>query len=328
MSTTSDSDNAVVVSDVRKTFDGVTALDGMSISAERGTVLGILGPNGAGKTTLIEILCTLSVPDSGYATVCGFDVVTHGADVRERISMTGQYAALDETLTGHENLVFFGRMIGLRRGTARDRARYLLDLFDLSGAADRTVSTYSGGMRRRLDIACGLVARPSVVFLDEPTTGLDPRSRQNVWNLVESLRSDGITTILTTQYLDEADRLSDRIVVMDHGRVVADGTPEDLKSRVGETVCEALTDSPASAVRLREALEASGAQSPVTTGGAVVRFPAHDGVETMAAVMATAARAAVPLRNLGLRTPSLDDVFLALTTPTTPAASRIDSATR
>lgn len=317
MSPTSQSD-AVVVTDLRKTFGGVVALDGLSLSAERGTVLGILGPNGAGKTTLIEILCTLSVPDSGNALVCGFDVVTQGPDVRERISMTGQYAALDETLTGAENLVFFGRMSGLRRATARERAKYLLDLFDMTGAAQRPVSTYSGGMRRRLDIACGLVAKPSVVFLDEPTTGLDPRSRQSVWELVESLKADGITTVLTTQYLDEADRLSDRIVVIDHGKVVAEGSPDDLKTRVGDTLCDVLVNDAADALRLAAALtDLLDSACNVVAHESTVRLTALDGVDTMAEVIAAASRIGVGLRNIGLRTPSLDDVFLALTAPGT-----------
>ncbi|MBY6538123.1 ATP-binding cassette domain-containing protein [Rhodococcus sp. BP-349] len=308
--------SAVVVSNVRKTFGTVTALDGLSFSAAPGSVLGILGPNGAGKTTLIEILCTLSTPDSGNAIVCGFDVVSRGADVRERISMTGQYAALDETLSGRENLVFFARMVGLRRASARERARYLLDLFDLSAAGHRPVSTYSGGMRRRLDIACGLVARPEVVFLDEPTTGLDPRSRQRVWDLVESLKLDGITTILTTQYLDEADKLSDRIVVIDHGRVVAEGTPTELKARVGDTVCEAFPETLDDVERLAAAVSDEwGPDLQVTVHSGAVRLSAVAGVDTLADVLAVASRHGIRLQDARLRTPSLDDVFLALTSP-------------
>jgi ABC-2 type transport system ATP-binding protein len=311
------SDNAVRVDGVRKSFGPVDALRGVSFSADSGSVLGILGPNGAGKTTLIDILCTLSTMDSGTATVCGFDVATEPAAVRERISMTGQYAALDETLTGRENLIFFGSMMGLRVRTARSRADYLLERFDLTDAANRPVSTFSGGMRRRLDIACGLVVRPSVVFLDEPTTGLDPRSRGRVWDLVESLSKDGITTLLTTQYLDEADRLSDRIVVVDHGRVVADGAAADLKAAVGDTRCEAVLDDPDDTERLARLLhDTYGENLRVGSVPGIVRLLAPEGVDTMSDVIACASAASIRLRDIGLRTPSLDDVFLTLTAPT------------
>ncbi|GGG23277.1 daunorubicin resistance protein DrrA family ABC transporter ATP-binding protein [Rhodococcoides trifolii] len=310
---------AVEVDSVCKSFGTVDALQGLTFSADVGSVLGILGPNGAGKTTVIDILCTLSTMDSGKATVCGFDVATHPAAVRERISMTGQYAALDETLNGRENLIFFGAMMGLRTRTARTRADYLLERFDLTDAASRAVSTYSGGMRRRLDIACGLVVKPSVVFLDEPTTGLDPRSRGRVWDLVESLSQDGITTILTTQYLDEADRLSDRIVVVDHGRVVADGTAADLKAAVGDTRCEALLENPGDTDRFAALLRDKFGESALTeTAAGVVRMRAPDGVDTMSQIIECAGIASIRLRDIGLRNPSLDDVFLTLTSPAAP----------
>ncbi|MFW0794042.1 ATP-binding cassette domain-containing protein [Gordonia sp. CPCC 205515] len=308
-------DLAVRVRDVTKTFDDVHALGGVSFSVPSGTVLGILGPNGAGKTTLIDILCTLLPPDGGTAEVAGHDVVTDGAAVRSAISMTGQYAALDETLCGRDNLIFFGRMQGLRRKSAVRRAEQLLERFDLTHAGNRPVYAYSGGMRRRLDIACGLVVAPSIVFLDEPTTGLDPRSRQAVWNLVESLKADGITTLLTTQYLEEADRLSDNIIVLDRGRIVAEGSAEELKQRVGGTYCAATLADPAQATALCSRLrEGMGPDHRVAVGlDSVVTLQALDGVDTMAAVIAIAQDAGIALTDVGLRSPSLDDVFMTLT---------------
>ncbi|GAA2364870.1 ATP-binding cassette domain-containing protein [Gordonia cholesterolivorans] len=315
---------AIRVDGLTKSFGDVRALDGVTFNAPRGSVLGVLGPNGAGKTTVVDILCTLTEPDAGSATVAGRDVVADPAGVREAISMTGQYAALDETLGGRDNLVFFGRMLGLRRAAARERADFLLERFDLTYAAKRPVFAYSGGMRRRLDIACGLIVEPSVVFLDEPTTGLDPRSRQAVWSLVEALKQDGVTTLLTTQYLEEADRLSDAIVVLDRGRVVAEGTAAELKERVGGTFCEAIPADPDDAPRLRSLLRdrlsadhhvASGADSAEGADSAdgAVTLNAPNGVDTIAEVIAAAAGAGVALRDIGLRSPSLDDVFLRLT---------------
>ncbi|MFW0783322.1 ATP-binding cassette domain-containing protein [Gordonia sp. CPCC 206044] len=310
-----DHGTAVRVDDVTKSFGEVAALRGVSFEVPRGSVLGILGPNGAGKTTLVDILCTLLPPDSGTATVAGHDVVSDAASVRATISMTGQYAALDETLGGRENLIFFGRMQGLRRPAARERAEHLLDLFDLTHAGKRPVYAYSGGMRRRLDIACGLVVQPSVVFLDEPTTGLDPRSRQAVWGLVESLKADGITTLLTTQYLEEADRLSDNIIVLDKGRVVAEGTADELKQKVGGRYCEAVPAETAQAAHLCTVLrDGLGPQRRVSVGEhATVTLTAPDGVDTMAQVIDLARSAGIGLADVGLRTPSLDDVFLTLT---------------
>ena len=310
-------DLAVKVRDMHKSFESVHALNGVSFDVPRGGVLGILGPNGAGKTTLVDVLCTLIQPDSGSAQVCGHDLIDDPAGVRNAISMTGQYAALDETLGGRDNLVFFARMLGLRRSAARERADYLLERFGLTDAAKRPVYAYSGGMRRRLDIACGLVTRPSVVFLDEPTTGLDPRSRQAVWSLVETLRADGITTLLTTQYLEEADLLSDNIIVMDRGRVVAEGSADSLKQQVGGTYCEAILDDPTQSATLVAAIagELGAAHRPSVSANGAVTLTAPDGVATMEQVIALARTAGVRLLDVGLRKPTLDDVFLTLTGP-------------
>ena len=231
-------DDAIVVESIEKSFGAVKALRGITFSAPAGSVLGVLGPNGAGKTTTVSILSTLTRPDAGHASVAGYDVVRDAAQVRSSIMLTGQYAALDEMLTGRENLVLFGRLMGLRRRTAGERAEELLEQFALTEAADRRVGQYSGGMRRRIDIACGLVRPPQVVFLDEPTTGLDPVSRQSLWSLVRSLKEQGVTILLTTQYLEEADALSDNIIVIDHGTVIAEGTADQLKARSGSSYCE------------------------------------------------------------------------------------------
>ena len=232
----SQSDKGVDVDGIGKSFGSVDALRDISFDVGRGEVVALLGPNGAGKTTTVEILSTLTKPDRGRASVAGHDVVADPAMVRRSIMLTGQHVALDEMLTGYENLVMFGRLQGLKKSAARARARELLREFDLEHAADRRVGTYSGGMRRRVDIACGLVVRPEVVFLDEPTTGLDPRSRQAIWELVTTFKDAGIATLLTTQYLEEADALSDRIIVIDHGTIVAQGTADELKERTGGTV--------------------------------------------------------------------------------------------
>jgi len=226
-------DPAVETTRLRKNYGDVQALRGVDLRVETGSIFGLLGPNGAGKTTAVRILTTLLLPDEGSARVTGFDVVRDAAKVREQIGLAGQYAAVDENLTGFENLEMVGRLYHLGRGRSRARARELLSSFDLSDAADRLVRTYSGGMRRRLDLAAALVARPPVLFLDEPTTGLDIRSRIELWDAIEALVSEGTTVLLTTQYLDEADRLADRVAVIDQGLVIAEGTPEELKTQVG-----------------------------------------------------------------------------------------------
>ena len=227
-----------MVRGIRKTFGKVVALDDVSFEVGRGEVIGLLGPNGAGKTTMVDILSTLTRPDRGSATVAGYDVVSEPAGVRRSIMVTGQQVAVDDMLTGEQNLVMFGRLYGLSKSAARKRAQELLEQFDLVHAGKRRVSTYSGGMRRRIDIACGLVVQPQVAFLDEPTTGLDPRSRQAIWDLVAGFKKLGIATLLTTQYLEEADALSDRIILIDHGKIIAEGTANELKHRAGGTFCE------------------------------------------------------------------------------------------
>ncbi|WP_059015365.1 daunorubicin/doxorubicin resistance ABC transporter ATP-binding protein DrrA [Mycobacterium sp. M26] len=303
---------AIEVIDVAKTFSRSSppALAGVSFSARTGSVLGLLGPNGAGKTTTINILSTLSLPSSGQARVSGFDVVTQDAAVREAIGLTGQYAAVDEMLTGRENLVLFGRLRGLSRAQARRRAEELLDQFSLSDAADRRVGKYSGGMRRRVDIACGLVVPPRVLFLDEPTTGLDPRSRQDVWALVSRLRDDGITVLLTTQYLEEADALADDIVVIDHGTVIASGSPEELKHRVGGSFCQV---TPVATGDLGQIAAALSGMPGLEVGDTSVSLPAPDGLATLAEVFRRIEPLDVAVADVALRRPSLDEVFFRLT---------------
>ena len=316
-------DAAVVADGLVKRFGDFTAVDGVSFRVPTGTVLGLLGPNGAGKTTTVNMLATLLVPDGGSATIAGYDVVTQRAGVRQSIMLTGQFAALDEALTGRENLVLFGRLMGLDKKTARRRSEELLEAFALTEAAGRRVGTFSGGMRRRIDIACGLVVRPEVVFLDEPTTGLDPRSRQDVWNIVTSLRDMGITTLLTTQYLEEADLLSDNIVVIDAGRVIAEGTADELKDRVAGTVCEVVPSYPDDLGRIADLLAdlaPGGARRNATQTALTV--PARTGTATLVEVVRRLDDAGIELTDVGLRRPSLDDVFLKLTeTPADPAAS-------
>ena len=308
------SDAAVLVDSITKSFGDVHALRGVSFSVPRGSVLGVLGPNGAGKTTTVNVMSTLLRPDTGSASVAGFDVVKNGAEVRRRIMMTGQYAALDEGLTGKENLELFGRLMGLRKKSARARAVDLLRQFDLEDAADRKVSGYSGGMRRRIDIACGLVTRPEVVFLDEPTTGLDPRSRKAVWALVQSLKDEGITIVLTTQYLEEADLLSDNIIVIDKGTVIAEGTSDVLKLRMGSSYCAVVPTDPADLPAVRDALIAvTGDPNVLVESADSISIPAPDGPNTLADVVRRLDLAGIELADIALRRPSLDDVFLSLT---------------
>jgi ABC-2 type transport system ATP-binding protein len=304
---------AVVAENLVKTFGkSVRALDGVSLSVARGTILGLLGPNGAGKTTAVNVLTTLLRPDSGYAEVAGVDVLRHPDAVRRSIGLAGQYAAVDENLTGTENLTLVGRLNHMSGSASRGRAAELLDRFDLSDAGDRQAKTYSGGMRRRLDLAAALVAAPPVLFLDEPTTGLDPRSRIGMWAVIEELVGEGKTVLLTTQYLEEADRLADRICVVDHGRVIAEGTSSELKGRLGGAVVEVRMADAAEARRIAGALSGSGPGDPAVDDE-VVRVPAGDGTTTLAEVVRRLDSAGVSARSLQLREPSLDDVFLALT---------------
>ncbi|MFD1721639.1 ATP-binding cassette domain-containing protein [Amnibacterium endophyticum] len=303
----------VVAEDLVKVFGrDVRALDGVSLSVEPGTVLGLLGPNGAGKTTTVNVLTTLLRPDSGRAVVAGVDVVRDPAAARRAIGLAGQYAAVDEMLTGFENLVLVGRLNHLPTADARARARELLDRFGLADAAKRPAKTYSGGMRRRLDLAAALVARPPVLFLDEPTTGLDPRSRVDLWGVIEGLVREGTTVLLTTQYLEEADRLADRISVVDHGRVIAEGTAAELKDRLGATLVEVRAADAAQAAELVRVLDGAG-DGAATAEGDLVRVPAGAGTAVLADVVRRLDAAGITARGLQLREPSLDDVFLSLT---------------
>jgi oleandomycin transport system ATP-binding protein len=294
-----------------KRFGDTAALDGVDLAVRPGTVLGLLGPNGAGKTTAVRVLATLIRPDAGHARVGGFDVVRQPHEVRGLIGLTGQYASVDETLDGTENLLMIGRLLGLSRRAARARAAALLARFELTDAAGRAAGKYSGGMRRRLDLAASLVGDPRVLYLDEPTTGLDPRSRNEVWDIVRGLVADGVTVLLTTQYLDEADQLAGEIVVIDHGRVIATGTPAGLKSRVG---AQTVTVRPADARdtdRIREAVGRVAA-GPVDVSGEIVLAPVSD-PGALAKLVRDLDEHGLTVAELALRSPSLDEVFLSLT---------------
>ncbi|MGW3649799.1 ATP-binding cassette domain-containing protein [Streptomyces sp. NPDC000878] len=297
-----------------KRYERRQALGGVDLAVPSGTVLGLLGPNGAGKTTTVRMLSTLLEPDGGRARVAGYDVVRQPAEVRRRIGLAGQYAAVDDMLTGRENLVLIGTLTHLGRGAARARAAELLDRFELTGAADRPARTYSGGMRRRLDLAACLVARPSVLFLDEPTTGLDPVSRSRLWDAVKELVADGVTVLLTTQYLEEADVLADRIAVIDTGRVIAEGTPEELKRTAGEERLEVSLTRPESVARAADALRrvAPGEPSADLADG-TVSIVLSDGIQSIETAAAALRQAGVDVADFALRRPTLDDVFISLT---------------
>lgn len=304
---------AIEVEGLTKKFGGSTlALAGVDFSVPAGTVCGLLGHNGAGKTTTINILSTLIRPTSGRASVAGHDVVRQPAEVRASIGMAGQFTGMDPMLTGRENLVLFGRLRGLNRRRAKARAGELLEQFNLVDAADRRLSTYSGGMYRRVDLASALVVPPKVLFLDEPTTGLDPRSRRDVWALVSSLRVQGISVLLTTQYLEEADVLSDSIVVIDHGRVIASGTSEELKRAVGTSYCQVTPANPADLPQVAAALTGlEGIEIDSDTGSVSVFAP--DGVATLVEVFRRVDALGLKLADISLRKPSLDEAFLHLT---------------
>jgi oleandomycin transport system ATP-binding protein len=305
--------SAIEAEGLVRTFGSVRALDGIDMVAREGTVFGLLGPNGAGKTTAIRVLSTLIRPDAGRASVGGYDVVRQPAEVRRLIGLTGQYAAVDELLSGHENLFMLGRLLGLPSRDARARARELLAAFDLADAANKYVKTYSGGMRRRLDLAASLVGRPRFLYLDEPTTGLDPRSRLELWGMIRALVAEGTTVLLTTQYLEEADRLADEIVVIDHGRVIAAGTPQQLKTRIAGQVLEARPADPADLGAVEKILSSfSDGDDGAYNDGQLVTVSIAD-----RSVLGQAVRRldeeGIVVEDLSLRRPSLDEVFLAIT---------------
>ena len=308
---------AIVAEGLRKRFGPVVAVDGVDLVVPTGTVLGLLGPNGAGKTTIVKILTTLLRPDEGRAQVAGHDVVRDPVRLRSAIGLAGQFAAVDDTLTGRENIEMVGRLYHLGKAEARRRAAELLERFELTEAADRTVKTYSGGMRRRLDLGASLVGRPAVLFLDEPSTGLDPRSRAELWDVIQQLVADGTTLLLTTQYLEEADRLADKIAVIDRGTVIAEGTSDELKSRVGGEVIElTVTDrseAEAAAGAIAAAAEGECGEAHVDAGSGRVAVPISGGAAVLIDVVRQLDRNGIGITDLGLRRPTLDDVFLALT---------------
>ncbi len=306
---------------LRKRFGPTVALDGIDLEVPAGAILGVLGPNGAGKTTAVRILTTLCIPDGGSARVAGHDVLSEAAAVQRKIGVTAQDATLDEVLTGRENLVMVGRLSGLRRAEAKARATTLLDQFELTDATERILKEYSGGMRRRLDLAAGLLTRPPVLFLDEPTTGLDPTSRVRMWEVIRGLVADGVTLLLTTQYLDEADELADKIVVIDHGRVIAGGTAAELKRKVGGARLElTLSEAHPAAASALEPFIAGPVH--VSHDGRRLRAPVRSAAGLASTVVRVLDEAGISVDDVEVHQPSLDDVFFALTGhPTEEAAA-------
>jgi ABC-2 type transport system ATP-binding protein len=308
----------IEASDLVKTYSPkgspqVRALDGLNLEVPQGSVTALLGPNGAGKTTTVKVLTTLIQPDSGSAFIDGVDVIAEPQAIRRMIGASGQYAAVDQNLTGFENLLMVGKLYHLGTRVARQRAKELIELFDLVEAENRTVKGYSGGMRRRIDLAGALVIRPPVLFLDEPTTGLDPRSRLGLWEVIEQLVADGTTVLLTTQYLEEADRLADSISVIDNGRVIASGTADELKDSVGGLRVAVTLVEESQSESARALLTRFGSGEPAVLGGRTLVVPVQDGPHALAAIVSAAAAEGIALHDAGMRRPTLDDVFLQLT---------------
>ena len=303
--------SAIAVAGLRKSFKDLEVLKGIDLTVDRGSILALLGPNGAGKTTIIRILSTLLPPDGGRASVNGYDVTREADQVRKSIGLTGQYAAVDEYLTGEENLLMLGRLYRLSKPDTKRRTRDLLDLFELTDAARRTVKTYSGGMRRRLDLAMSLIASPPVLFLDEPTTGLDPRSRLTLWDMIKRLSAGDVTILLTTQYMEEADQLADQIVVIDHGLVIAAGTADELKARIGTDRLDITIAADSDFARAEQTLDGQALHSDRKRR--LISIASQSGVHELREVLQRLEDADVAVESISLHRPTLDDVFLTLT---------------